>query len=384
MNSWYNNDRLLIEERLVHRQLPANIDLLSDYWKEIFSKILIQKEPAIHLLDGEDVSIDVDGAVWMANKSLHLGHHEYSESRVVRQRLNLTRPTTKEWIDHPRMSAGAFYRSIKQKCKRIEYKSLPTSSKILYFSDNRAQSNFYHWFVDSIVRLLIAEPWVKDSFILVSINQLKIAYVLESLEKLGFPKDRLIPLEKEVRYKVKNIQVVSTSILATGACSTEGVRLLQERLAIHSHPEYKIYLARKPALGRRVVNETEFLKVLKRFGIQLIYAEDLPFKGLIEILGKSKLIVGVYGAALSHIIFLPKDSHLVELAPVKFITSTPSYWNGNYHAQYSGDYFYSLSASCGINYHLVPCKQHDENAYILNSDLFVDLDMLTKTLSSIT
>jgi hypothetical protein len=383
MNSWYNNDRLLVEERLVHRQLPANIDLLSDYWKEIFSKILIQKEPAIHLLDGEDVSIDVDGAIWMANKSLHLGHHEYSESRVVRQRLNLTRPTAKEWIDHPRMSAGAFYRSIKQKCKRIEYKNLPTSSKILYFSDNRAQSNFYHWIVESLSRLLLAEPWIKDSLLLLEENQFNYKYIKSSLEMLGFSCERVIQIKRGVRYKSKNLQVVTCSMFATGACSTAGVGAIRERLAMLDLPLNAIYLARKPALGRRIVNEILFMEILTRYGVQTIYAEDVSFDKLVAILGKTKLLISVYGAALTHAVFLPEKSHVVELAGHGFIGPTPSYWGSNYPSPYAGDYYYSLSSASNLNYHLIPCEQKFNGEYMLNSDVVVNLDLLNRVLARI-
>ena len=140
-------------------------------------------------------------------------------------------------------------------------------------------------------------------------------------------------------------------------------------------------MARKPSQGRRIVNEIEFMKVLKKYGVQLIYAEDVPFEKLVELLGKAILVMGVYGAALTHMIFLPSNSHIIELAPTKFIGPTPSYWGDNYHSKYAGDYYYSLAEACGLNYHLIPCDQQDEDGYLLSSDIVVNLDLLTKTLS---
>src|SRR4030065_431387 len=102
MKPWYEREQLLVDAKTVHRQPPANMEFLSDYWKEMFSKIADQEEPAIRLLEGADIEIDIDGVIWTSSTEFHLDHNEYSEERVTRQR-RVHWPTRKEWLAHPRV-----------------------------------------------------------------------------------------------------------------------------------------------------------------------------------------------------------------------------------------------------------------------------------------
>ena len=87
MKPWYNKERSVVEYKAVNRELPINIDILPEYWKNIFLKINDFKEPDIRLLEGKDVSIDIDGVIWLSSNRYRLDHHEYSEIKAIMQRL---------------------------------------------------------------------------------------------------------------------------------------------------------------------------------------------------------------------------------------------------------------------------------------------------------
>ena len=380
---WYRAGRIISNARIVHRPLPANISLLPVFWQQIFNEIATQQESSICLLEGVDIEIDIDGVVWTSPTRFCLDHHEFSEKRVVEQRL-VHWPLLAEWFAHPRVAARCFNTWLEQAVHGVKRENLPHNCRMLYFSDNRAQGNFYHWIVDSLSRLLVAEPWIKESYLLLSENQIRCKYITDSLAILGFGRDRLIPLKKGVRYKSKNIQIITCSIFATGACSSEGISLVKERLAVvNNKPEALLYLARKQNAGRAIANQDEFINAIKYYGFKTIYAEDIEFENLVEILGKTKILIGVYGAAMTHAIFLPRNGHVIELAPNKFITQTPNYWGDKYASKYSGDYYYSLSVASHLNYHLIPCSQKNKHIYASNAEINVDIDMLTQTLSLI-
>ena len=377
--SWAFNKTLLKSGAKSIRRLPSNIDFLPQYWQEMFQRIRIQQEPPIWMLEGDSLTINLDGAIWDERGNLHLSHHEYSESRVIADRLNL-KPIFSEWATRPKFAAGKLLRHFKNKQINTLTKQLPGDLNALYFSDNRAQSNFYHWFVDAMVRLLVAGPLIRDSLLLLSESQMGSRYVMESLKMIGFSKDQLVQMTSQCSYRTENLRLITGAIYATGACSTSGIRMLRQQFLVSGVAKHRIYLARKASLGRRIENEAGFSEILKKFGIRTIYPEDMALPELIELLGKTELLIGVYGAALTHVIFLPKNSAIFEVAPSQFISHTPEYWGKNYPARYSGDYFYSLSEASEINYYLIPCKRTDENVYLLNANLIVDLDILLKTL----
>jgi len=385
MKSWYKKEHILVEYKGEHRPLPINMDILPQYWQEMFLKIIDYKEPDIRLLEGKDICIDIDGAIWVSPNKYCLDHHEPSEITAIMQRL-VRWPKFVECFQHPRFAAGKLYRRLKQLFEGVRYETLPIRSKVLYFSDSRATGNFYHWTIESLSRLLLVEPFAKDSYLMLTEKQIKCDYIIASLKRLGIAEERLIPIRKGVRYIVSNLQVVTCSMYATGACSSSGVSLIQDKLSIitQKKPEVSLYIARKPTLGRSIVNQKEFIEVLKRYNIQTIYAEDYSFEEITALLANTKLLIGVYSAALTHVVFMPKGGHVIELASTKFIDFTPSYWDGKYSSVYAGYYYYSLSTACSLNYHLVPCTQKNETDYVLNADIYVDINILKESLKLFT
>jgi len=384
MKSWYNKERYLSKYKAVHRKLPINFDILPEYWKDIFLKINDYKEPDIRLLEGMDVITDIDGVIWLSPNRYCLDHHEYSEIQAIMQRI-VRWPNYTEFFSKPRFAAGKLYRRVKQIFDGVKYESLLTQSNVLYFSDSRATGNFYHWMIESLSRLLLVEPFVKESYLMLTEKQMNCDYVIGSLKYLGFREERLILIKKGIRYRVNNLQVVTCSMFATGACSSNGVSLIQDKFCLitQEKAEISLYIARKPELGRSIVNQNEFIEVLKDYNIKTIYAEDYSFEEITALLSKTKLLIAVYSAALTHAIFMPKGGHIIELASTKFIEFTPSYWDRKYLSVYAGYYYYSLSTACGLGYHLVPCTQKNENEYVLSADIYVDIDILENSLNII-
>jgi len=379
MENWYKLKVMLQGKRTIIRKPPANLELLPARLRKIFSKIQVQDCPEIWMNQGSNVLIDINGAIYDQHGKIHLSHHEFSELRVVRHRLNM-RPTINDFIDSPKKSFRKYWRYLNPKRikKNIEY--LCPKSNYLYFCDDRAQSNFYHWFADAIVRLLISFPYTQESKLLLSKKQLDCKYMLESLKLLGIDDSRFIPIQDDRIYHADNLQVISTAIYSTGACSPDGVELLRKKITIESpSPTERIYLARKSSLGRGIENHLEFQGTLERYGVRPIYPEDHSIEELIDVLGNTKLLIGVYGAALTHVVFMPKNSHLIELA-ANHIGEKPSYWRGEYVAKYAGDCYYSIANASEVNYSLVPCKQVDKTVGLLNSKILVDLEILSKTI----
>jgi len=374
---WHDSSEALMQGGCISRLMPKNINFLDSSWRVLFEKLSKQIEPNIDLLEGENIVVDINGAIWDSRDRLFLYQHEYSESRVIGRLLN-SQPTLQDWITEPKQSLKRSVRSLRGK-KDYKYKSLPENLKYVYVADSRSQINFYHWFIDSMVRILAAEISTSKSMILLSEKQMNCAYVTESLEAIGIGLDRLVPMIPSELYRIDNFQYVTGAIFSTGACSSPGIKILRNRLVISGVFSNSIYLARRSSLGRKIINETVFLETLSKFGIQTIYPEDYTLMELRVMLGSTKLMISVYGAALAHLIFLPTGSCVIEIAPDNFITKTPAYWGSNYQAKYAGDYYYSLACASDVSYCIIPAKARD-GVSAVDSNIEIDIGLLTKTL----
>lgn len=82
-----------------------------------------------------------------------------------------------------------------------------------------------------------------------------------------------------------------------------------------------LFVGRKT--NRRVLNMSEVMhETLMRFGsqvrVKLVYLELLPLPEQIDLVQQARVVVGVHGAALTHILFMRKGSFVVEIFPFGF------------------------------------------------------------------
>lgn len=84
-----------------------------------------------------------------------------------------------------------------------------------------------------------------------------------------------------------------------------------------------IYISRKKATVRRVVNEDEVVSVLKGYGFIEYCLEDLSFIQQIELFYDAVIVVGSHGAGFTNLVF-SRDVAVLEMFPYKYVK--PSYY----------------------------------------------------------
>lgn len=93
------------------------------------------------------------------------------------------------------------------------------------------------------------------------------------------------------------------------------------RLKIPVHPRYKktvrVTLLSRDTKYRRVLNEKELLDAIKDnkdYEVRrVVYNRNIPFKDQLEITANTDVLVGIHGAGLTHLLFLPDWASVFEL-----------------------------------------------------------------------
>jgi len=81
-------------------------------------------------------------------------------------------------------------------------------------------------------------------------------------------------------------------------------------------PPLKLTLLSRATKYRQILNEQEIVQALQGEGYQVTLAEftpRVPFKEQLEIIRGTDILVGIHGAGLTHLLFLPDWAHVVEL-----------------------------------------------------------------------
>jgi Glycosyltransferase 61 len=116
----------------------------------------------------------------------------------------------------------------------------------------------------------------------------------------------------------------------------------------------RLFVSRRDAAKRRVVNEDELLTALATLGFEVIVPGALTFGEQVAAFSSADVVVGPHGAGLANAIFMPRGSTIVEL----------------HHADSGLTHYERLAALVGLRYHGLACDP-DET---LPRDMVVGVD----------
>lgn len=76
---------------------------------------------------------------------------------------------------------------------------------------------------------------------------------------------------------------------------------------------------------RSIINDDEIIQTLKQYNFDIIDVTSLSFIEQIELFSAAEVVVSPVGASMTNMIFAPKDTRLISLAPY-YENADYSYW----------------------------------------------------------
>ncbi len=223
------------------------------------------------------------------------------------------------------------------------------------------QGAFYHWLHEVLPRLAIYKKAT------IALDRLfvecKSSFQKESLEILGIDPKQII---NSTEYQaVLAPEIIASSIPerpTSWSCD-----FLTKAFSPHLQKEKgfpkQFYLSRGDANKRRVLNEEELIKLLKKYGFECVTLTRHSFKEQMNFFYNADAIVAPHGAGLSHLAFAERGTKLLELfAPTRVM---PCYWQ--------------LANVVGVEYHYLFSQQREDPSPI-DPDLFLDLGKVERAL----
>lgn len=239
----------------------------------------------------------------------------------------------------------------------------------LWAIDN-VSDNYFHWIVESLPRLLRAEIELPDQHVLLLPHRFRqLAFVPFTLR--AFPHiQRVHWVEARSKVHVARLDHVPRlppqppERLPDQRELAEVARRVR-RLAGKKGGSQRIYFSRADAQSgrRRAVNEAEVIRVLRDHDFDIIHNDLAKPWEQIESSAGAEVMVGIHGAALTNVLFLPKGARLLELE----------------HPEHHWTVYGKLARMFGIGYRSQVCSAAQPGSSV-NRDLVVDLDQLRENL----
>ncbi|MGB3535962.1 MAG: tetratricopeptide repeat protein [Microcoleaceae cyanobacterium] len=203
---------------------------------------------------------------------------------------------------------------------------------------------YFHWMVDILPRIeLLRRSGINldqiDKFL---VNSIHLPFQRETLQKLGIPLNKI--LESDQFPHIQATQLIVPSFAGyLGWLEPWGIDFLRKTFltpeikAKSGYPE-RVYISRKNARHRRVLNETKVLEELSKYGFVSIQLESLSFTEQVALFSQAKVIIAPHGSGLTNIVFCNKLAKVAEFV-------SPHY-NRHYYwviSQYLGLEHYGLT-----------------------------------------
>lgn len=172
---------------------------------------------------------------------------------------------------------------------------------------------YAHWLFDALPRLMMLERLNCDDLKLVVFGDLN-KWQEDSLEIMGF--DHVQREHLGSRYIECEFLHFPSAVGKPGNTSRLALSFLRDKLMrnqVTGIADKRIYVTRRKAGRRHVVNEEELWPILEAHGFEITETENLSLREQIDLFARAKMVIGPHGAGLSNLAFAPSDCQALEL-----------------------------------------------------------------------
>ena len=326
--------------------LPVNIAALPDAMRSYFDELVELPPVYLHTLQRAAVS-------W------HM---------LVFRRLRIFLPA----IAHPR-EEGHYNNVYLLKEWTDKKMRSPRDGRALALVHNQwTSSNYYHWLVDSLPRLLLLQANHADCRLLMPAPVA--AFVQESAAMLGFT-DLLLLKPRHT--------LVNANLLVPDHVTTPGyqhpalLRQLRAQLLNVLYPDgqlpvphRQVYVSRRSQRVRRLVNEYAIEEILKEYGYETVEFENLSFTEQIKLMAETKRFVSIHGAGLTNMLFLPPNARVGELINGDKLVRRQN-------KDFENLIYFRMAAALQVPYYCLPCAgiSNDVSDDMLSNEAHIQVEV---------
>jgi capsular polysaccharide biosynthesis protein len=239
----------------------------------------------------------------------------------------------------------------------------------VYLTIHHPWFNYYHWMCESIFRLWMIRKQL-DKLVLVLPEYYQHAdFIMRSLEPFKIKNIFYIPNGKSLMVRNLCLPQIKPLCDSYNARQLKQVRQFYRDYVFIEKPIKvdaieKLYVSRQLASRRKVVNEDEIVKILKKYGFTIFHPERHHFLEQVAIFSQVKYLVGEHGSGLTNLMFMGEGTSLLELHKDK-----------TNELDHPSPLFWYMAHALDINYYHQLCvtqgrEDYFEGDYIIDPGIF--------------
>jgi capsular polysaccharide biosynthesis protein len=221
---------------------------------------------------------------------------------------------------------------------------------------------YFHWLTDVLPRIMVSKKFLNGHKVILPAFYRRFKYTTDSIKMMSV---ECIYYDQRTPLLVKDILVPGLTG-PTGNYHEELMREMRQFFAGNFSKKAahrKIYISRRHAPTRQVLNEREMEAVMEAAGFEIHFFEKYDLQRQIELMSETKYLVGVHGAGLTNMLFVKEGGKVFELR--------------NEDDAHNNCYF-SLASALGLDYYYQVNK--GTNAVTQLTNIEVDIKELKMNL----
>lgn len=199
--------------------------------------------------------------------------------------------------------------------------SLPTPrwlpGRTLSLVTPEAANNYHHWTVDLLPRAGLAERagYKLSEFDHVLVKYRGHPFQEEAFQRLGIHPSKIIPVDDHLHIQAELLVV--PSVRHDNTKVNPGDFEFVRRLYLPEEPSphrafRRLYVSRRDASFRRIINEEKLMPILKEHGFEEIVMSKMSVAEQAKIFSEAEFLVGPNGSALANLVFAHPSCQVVE------------------------------------------------------------------------
>jgi capsular polysaccharide biosynthesis protein len=167
-------------------------------------------------------------------------------------------------------------------------------------------------------------------------------YERDSLNAMKIAREKIVYVDGRDRFEIEQAIVPSMDHTSQTVApwKVEVLRKLDDTIPANPNTPRRIYVSRRHAAVRRVINETEFEEALKAANFAIVELESMAWQRQVSLFRAAEVILAPHGAALANIAFAQLGTRVAEIGT---------------RAGYK-DFYLQLAAAAGLEYQLIEAQ----------------------------
>lgn len=259
-------------------------------------------------------------------------------------------------------------------------KKLPS----LHFIDGRVavlaglrNDIYFHWMLDVLPRwelltLINLEYSEIDYFVVDN----RLPFQKETLKQLHIPENKQINVSQIPHLQARELIVPSfpgcVAWMSKWTCEFLQKHFLKN-IDVHYSHRKRIYITRKLAKSRRILNEDTILNILQSYGFEVVILEALSVAEQAVLFSQAEVIISPHGSGLTNLVFCQPGTQVIELFSPNYVYHC-YWWVSNLVGL---DYYYLIGETLPGWYlhHLIYPQEFAEDIFINIRDLLKLLEI---------